>query len=366
MGSKQYSLDKSDGWMALAERLGCAQMGRTGLNPAVGCVIVKNGVVVGRGATANGGRPHAEAIALEQAGQRAEDADVYVTLEPCAHFGQTPPCAERLIAAKVARVYCPWQDPDPRTAGKGFAALRVAGIEVHQMRRPANDGIRGFMINQVHGRPFVALKVATSLDGKIALSNGKSQWISGDVARLRTRALRASFAGIAVGIGTALADDPQLSTRLAGLPDPRPIVFDRQGRLPSNAKLFQNPNLVIVTGEDAPSREPTGAQILHVPEGERSLDLNASLAAIYQEANIGSILLEGGAQLAASFLRENLVDRIYHVATGAVMGGDAMAAVGALGLQEMRDVLRFEMVASERWGSDCLLVFERAMDFQDF
>ncbi len=339
--------------MALAERLALAQLGATGMNPAVGAVVVKNGVVIGRGATMDGGRPHAERVALDQAGARAKGADVYVSLEPCAHHGGTPPCADALVEAGVARVICPWRDPFPKVDNAGFARLEEAGIELVRMRRALGDPLRYFFTNQVLKRPFVALKLATSLDGKIALQNGESQWISGVVARRFTRALRARYHAIGVGLGTVLQDDPQLTTRLEGLRDPRPVVFDSEARTPRNARVFAYGGGVLVS-----KRRPEGVEANWVEHDPRDL---VNLMPKLLEAGVSSLLLEGGGELAASFARANLLDRIYHVSTGALMGADARAGLGALGLEVMEDVARPKLTMSQRLGEDVLVQF----DFDD-
>ncbi len=339
--------------MALAERLADAQTGRTGGNPAVGCVLVKNGQVIGRGATANGGRPHAEALALAQAGSQAEGATAYVTLEPCAHIGQTPPCAEALIEAHIHKLVCPWIDPDPRVGGKGIDRLQQAGVEVEMIHREMGDPLRIFFTNQKLKRPFIAFKVATSLDGKIALSNGESRWISGEYARRYTRFLRSRFHGIAVGVQTVLADDPILSTRIEGLPSPRPVIFDRAVRIPEQAKIL-NTKPIIICHEGA-QKPHFNAEFLPVNAGGNELIEAMEKLLDY---GISSIMLEGGATLAASFLRAGFIDRILHVTTGSVMGADALSALGPLGLSEMNQIHRFSLSARQNLGEDVLLQYD--------
>jgi diaminohydroxyphosphoribosylaminopyrimidine deaminase / 5-amino-6-(5-phosphoribosylamino)uracil reductase len=229
--------------MAAALSLAARNLGQVWPNPAVGCVVVDAaGRVVGRGFTQPGGRPHAETEALAMAGERARGGTAFVTLEPCAHHGKTPPCAEALIAAGIARCIAAIEDPDPRVSGRGLAMLRQAGIAVET--GPLADQARtlnaGFLTRVTAGRPFVALKLATSLDGCIATRAGESRWITGEAARAFGHRLRATHDAIAVGSGTVLADDPELTCRLAGLEHRSPVrlVFDRRGRVPARAKVM--------------------------------------------------------------------------------------------------------------------------------
>lgn len=226
--------------LALARR----GLGRVWPNPAVGCVIVKDGHVVGRGFTQSGGRPHAEPVALAMAGDAAQGADVYVSLEPCSHFGKTPPCADTLITAGVARVIAAAVDPDPRVSGRGLARLRDAGVDVVEgVRRDEAEALNAGFFSRVRtGRPLVTLKCATTLDGRIALSNGESKWITGPEARRRGHLLRCDHDAILIGSGTALADDPALTCRLPGLEGCSPVrvVMDGSLRLPVTSALVRS------------------------------------------------------------------------------------------------------------------------------
>src|SRR5580700_4659831 len=230
------------GHMRTALGLARRGLGNTWPNPAVGCVIVKDGRVVGRGWTQKGGRPHAETEALARAGKGAKGATAYVSLEPCSHHGKTPPCAEALIAAGVSRVVAAVEDPDPRVSGRGIARLRAAGIAVEAglCAAEAAELNAGFFCRVAQGRPLVTLKLAASLDGRIATPTGKSRWITGPAARERAHLLRAAHDAVLIGTGTALADDPQLTCRLPGLEARSPvrIVIDRTLRLPATLRLF--------------------------------------------------------------------------------------------------------------------------------
>ncbi|MCB2111260.1 MAG: bifunctional diaminohydroxyphosphoribosylaminopyrimidine deaminase/5-amino-6-(5-phosphoribosylamino)uracil reductase RibD, partial [Rhodobacteraceae bacterium] len=270
--------------MSLALALGRRGLGRVWPNPAVGCVIVREGRIVGRGRTADGGRPHAETVALAEAGAAAEGATAYVSLEPCAHHGQTPPCAEALIAAGVARVVTALEDPDPRVAGRGHAMLRAAAIAVTTgvMEPEARAGQQGFLTRVRLGRPMLTLKLAASLDGRIATASGESRWITGPEARRRVHAMRATHDAVLVGAGTARADDPELTVRGLGptpmpqpVPQPVRVVAARGLDLPRGGKLAKTiaeAPLWLLHGSGAPSAaradwQALGARLIVADEG---------------------------------------------------------------------------------------------------
>ena len=300
--------------LTLAERA----LGRVAPNPAVGCVIVSaEGRVVGRGWTQAGGRPHAETVALAQAGEAAHGATVYVTLEPCAHFGQTPPCADALIAAGVARVLAAVEDPDPRVKGKGFEKLRAAGIEVVAgvLEKEAAALNAGFFLRVTQNRPLVTLKIAQSKDGKTIRKSG-GQWITGEEARRFGHLLRAKHDAILIGTGTALADDPELTCRLPGMEDrsPQRIVLDTQLRLPTRSKLAttarQVPVLVMTAAQGGDALRAPGVEIVEIAKNDSGrLDLAAVLRELARRG-ITRLLVEGGATVAAAFLEADLVDRL--------------------------------------------------------
>lgn len=342
-------------------------VGRTAPNPAVGCVIVSSdGRIVGRGWTAPGGRPHAETQALMAAGSAARGATAYVTLEPCAHYGQTPPCAMALIDAKIARVVVAVTDPDPRVAGKGVAMLREARIAVTEgvCRAEALALNQGFFLCRTVGRPMVTLKLATSLDGKIASAGGESKWITGPAARRYGHMLRASHDAILVGIGTALADDPELSCRLPGLEDRTPvrIVLDSQLLLPGWSKLVKSARrwpLWVFTLSDDTRFTADGVRLFRVARDARGRpDVGATLTCLAQEG-ITRLLIEGGASVAASFLDRNLVDRLELFTAPMVLGDGGRAAVDALSALGLAEVPRFTRLSRCDLGPDMLERFVR-------
>jgi diaminohydroxyphosphoribosylaminopyrimidine deaminase/5-amino-6-(5-phosphoribosylamino)uracil reductase len=326
----------------------------------------ESGRVVGRGWTRPGGRPHAETEALRRAGALAKGATAYVSLEPCNHHGETPPCTEALIAAGVARVVVAMEDPDPRVSGAGLARLRDAGAAV-------TGGVcgdeaaalnAGFVMRQRSGRPLVRLKVASTLDGRIALASGESQWITGPAARRHGHLLRAQHDGIMVGIGTALADDPSLTCRLPGLEERSPvgIVVDGTLRLPADSALALSARdraVWVVTGQGCGGGRRTplealGVEVIEVPVGEDGRPVLASALAALGERGLTRVLVEGGATLAAGLVRADLVDRIAWYRSNGVIGGDGLAAVSALGLESLDAMARFDRDGFRAVGADLL------------
>lgn len=352
-------------WMRVALALAARGLGRTWPNPAVGCVIVSpTGRVVGQGWTQPGGRPHAEAEALAMAGAAAKGATAYVTLEPCSHHGQTPPCAEALVAAGVARVAVACGDPDARVCGRGLAMLRAAGIAVTEgvLAGDAEHLNAGFLKRMREGLPLVTLKLATTLDGRIATGTGESQWITGPEARRFGHYLRATHDAILVGRGTAAADDPSLTCRLAGLEDRSPVrvVWDSAGVLPASLKLFADGAAPTwrMTGPAVPAT-PTAAKNIPVPLNKAGqLDPKAAMAAL-AERGIGRILIEGGAETAASILKAGLVDRIAWFRAPALIGGEGLAGVGDLGIERIATMQHFGRRELRQLGDDVLELYER-------
>lgn len=343
-------------------------LGLTAPNPSVGCVIVRHGRVVARAVTAPGGRPHAEARALAQAGAAARGATAYVTLEPCCHHGKTPPCAEALIDAGIARVVVSVRDPDPRVDGAGIARLRAAGIVVEEglLGSEASALNEGFFSAVSRGRPMVTLKLATTLDGRIATRAGESRWITGEPARRATHLLRYRHDAIMIGVGTALADNPDLTCRLPGLQQPAKvrIVVDSHLRTPLTARLLASASAVptwFLTRDDTdPTRrravEQAGAVVLPVPGGDAGLDIAAGLAGL-AEHGITRVLAEGGARLAATLLRAGLVDRLVWFHAPSVMGGDGFPASAPLGTELLSAMPRFTRERVAAIGSDMLSEF---------
>ncbi len=357
--------------MAAALALARRGLGRTWPNPAVGCVLAREGRVVGRGWTQPGGRPHAETEALARAGELARGATAYVTLEPCAHQGRTPPCAEALVAAGIARCLSATGDPDPRVAGRGLAILRDAGIAVETglLEQEARALNAGFLTRLALGRPLVTLKLAMTLDGRIATAGGESRWITGEAARAHAQLLRAEHDAVLVGSGTALADDPRLTLRLPGAEGRRlvRVVADGRLRLPLTSVLVatasEQPTWVL-TRRDAekPRRqafEQAGVEVLALPtHAGETLDLAAGLAAL-GERGLTRLLVEGGGQLASGLLQAGLVDRlaVYHAPL--LLGGDGRPGVAALGLERLADAPAFVPLESQTLGSDRFELYGR-------
>jgi len=362
---RRLELDAMRAALTLARR----GLGTVWPNPAVGCVILNDGRVVGRGWTQPGGRPHGETEALRRAGEAARGAVAHVSLEPCCHWGQTPPCVDALIAAGVRRVVVALEDPDPRVAGQGLRRLRAAGLDVDVglCAEEAAELNAGFLSRLRLGRPLVTFKLATSLDGRIAIASGESQWITGPPARERAHALRASHDAIMVGTGTVVADDPQLTCRLPGLGHRSPVrvVIDRHLRIPPAARIIADAHLAptwVVTLRSAdPGRRAAflanGVTLIDVDDdGEEQIDLAAALAAL-GERGITRLLVEGGARLAAAFFRARLVDRLVWVHAPLVIGGDGIPAIAGFDLAALADARAFERLSTETIGDDVLTTF---------
>ncbi len=365
----QVEIDRAHMRAALA--LARRGLGTVWPNPAVGCVIVRDGRVVGRGWTQPGGRPHAETEALAMAGKAAGGATAYVTLEPCAHHGKTPPCAEALISAGIVRVVVAVQDPDPRVAGKGVEMLMRAGVKVTEgvFEAEAAEINAGFFMRVTSGRPLVTLKLASTLDGRIATHSGESRWITGPAARTVAHMLRAENDVIMVGSGTALNDDPDLTCRLAGLVECSPVrvVVDGRLRLPLTSRLVATANeiptwVLTLEGCDQVRRdafEDAGVDVVEVPAGaDGAVDLEIALEAL-AESGVTRVLVEGGAHLAAALLRAGLVDRLIWFRAPRLMGGDGLAAAVAFGVDHLAQTPRFERVEVRPVGDDVMEIYTR-------
>jgi len=360
-------------FMELALTLGRRGQGRTWPNPAVGAVVVKDGVVVGRGWTQPGGRPHAEPEALRRAGEAARGATLYVTLEPCSHVGKSPPCADAIMAAGIARVVSAIEDPNPEVAGQGHARLRAAGITVDiglGALEAAHDHA-GHFRRVRDKRPHVILKLAVSSDDKIGAAGRKPVAISGEAAKARVHLLRAQCDAILVGIGTVLADDPLLTCRLPGMEPQSPVrvVLDRSLRIPGTSKLVHSARetpLWVMTSNlsEAPAAMKLGAAGAHVirvattttpPPG---LDLAGVLHAL-SEKGITRLLVEGGARVASSFVAASLVDEVWLLRGPDAVGTDGIAALDALPLTAITQSPAFKRSASETLQEDTLTIYER-------
>ena len=344
-------------------------------NPAVGCVLVRpdgeGGRVVARGWTQTGGRPHGETEAMRRAGEAADGATAYVSLEPCNHWGVTPPCADAMVAAGIARAVIALEDPDPRVSGRGVARLRGGGVGVEMglCAEEAAELNAGFFLRIHQGRPLVTLKLATTLDGRIATHGGRSQWITGEPAREHAHGLRARHDAVMVGIGTALADDPRLTCRLPGMADRSPVrvVVDGRMRLPLTAKVVATaaevPTWLFTRAEGDPSRreayEDAGVEVITLPVDR---DDPAPMAAIMQllgGRGITRVLVEGGSHLAAALLRDDLADRLVWFRASTLMGGDGIPAAQPFGVDALADMARFERVAVAALGEDMMETYRR-------
>jgi len=360
-------------FMQLALALGRRGQGRTWPNPAVGAVVVKDGIIVGRGWTQPGGRPHAEPEALRRAGEAARGATLYVTLEPCAHHGRSPPCVDAVIEAGIARVVSAIEDPNPEVAGKGHGKLRAAGIAV-------DIGLCGAEAAQDHAghfrrirdkRPHVILKLAVSVDERIGASGRKPVAITGEAAKTQVHLLRARSDAILVGIGTVLSDDPLLTCRLPGMEARSPVrvVLDRALRTPGDSRLMQSARttpLWLVASETAEAASAmklggAGAEVLRVPTdlAKPGLDLSAVLQALF-EKGISRLMVEGGARVASSFVAAGLVDEIWLLRGPDAVGPDGVPALDALPLAAITQSPAFRVRASETLDRDTLTIYERA------
>jgi diaminohydroxyphosphoribosylaminopyrimidine deaminase/5-amino-6-(5-phosphoribosylamino)uracil reductase len=363
-------------FMDLALALGRRGLGRVWPNPAVGCVLVRPGAgsggrVVGRGWTQPGGRPHAETEALARAGDGARGATAYVSFEPCSHHGRTPPCTDALIAAGIARAVVAMEDPDPRVSGQGIAGLRRAGIEVSVGAAAAEARAvnQGFLSRIRLGRPMVTLKLASTVDGRIATHTGESRWITGPAARARAHELRARHDGIMVGVTTALSDDPLLTCRLPGMEDRSPvrIVVDSRLRLPLTAGLVataaRTPTWLITLPGNPSARlqafRDAGVEVIEAPESETGIVDLARAMALLGDRGLTRVLAEGGSRLAASLLLADCVDRLEWFRAPALMGGDGQPAVEAFGVDRLDRLAGFVRLAEHRVGPDLWERYER-------
>jgi diaminohydroxyphosphoribosylaminopyrimidine deaminase/5-amino-6-(5-phosphoribosylamino)uracil reductase len=357
-------------FMQLALTLGRRGLGRTWPNPAVGAVVVKGGVVAGRGWTQPGGRPHAEPEALKRAGDAARGATLYVTLEPCSHFGKSPPCADAIIAAGISRVVASIEDPNPEVAGQGFAKLRAAGItvDIGLGAAEATHDHAGHIRHIRDKRPHVILKLAVSSDDKIAAIGRRPIEITGDIAKSRVHLLRAQSDAILVGIGTVLADDPHLTCRLPGMEARSPVrvVLDRALRIPGDSRLVHSARqtpLWVVTSETSEAAaaarlSAAGAQVMRVHATPGGLDLPAVLHAL-SDKGITRLIVEGGARVASSFIAAGLVDEIWLLRGPGTVGADGVPALDAMPLSAITQSPNYRVRASETLDVDTLTIYDR-------
>ena len=365
-------MDDDETWMARALMLGRRAMGQSGDNPAVGCVIVRDGFPVGLGWTGKGGRPHAETRALAMAGEAAKGATAYVSLEPCAHHGRTPPCAGALVAAGLKRVVATIEDPDPRVAGRGHSILRAAGIEVTTgvLAEEARRDLAGFLSRITRGRPQVMLKLAMSRDGMITAERGRPTAITGELASARVHLMRARADAIMVGVSTVLADDPMLTCRLPGMDKRSPlrVVSDSRLSIPRTSRLVATarevPLWLLTTadaeGGTARALTAAGAEVIVCkPTGEGKVDLHHALQRL-AERGIGWLMVEGGAHMARALIEADLVDEAVFLTAPLELGEGGLPALAGLDLAVVTASDRFRLIGEERLGPDTLKGYERS------
>ncbi len=359
-------LTEDQKWMRLALRLAKKGMGWTSPNPNVGAIVVKSGRVIGKGFHRKFGGPHAEVFALQEAGTEARNATLYVTLEPCSHYGKTPPCADRIIEAGLKRVVVATPDPNPLVNGKGIAKLRKAGIEVTigveaDKAKALNAPFFKFVRT---GLPFVTLKIAQTIDGKIATPSGDSRWISGKASRRLVHRWRSQMDAVLVGIGTVLQDDPQLTVRMVRGRNPIRFVLDPHLRIPETAKILNLPDsskTIVVTGEENRKKtafiQEKGAEVLFVPQNRDELfDVTKLLAAVTQK-NILSILVEGGRGVFSAFLKQRAFDRVA-VFVAPKIAGAGIGPFDDISIERMDEALPLRLFHKRRVGEDWLFEFE--------
>ena len=355
-------------YMSLALSLAKLALGQVSPNPAVGAVIVKDDVIVGQGYTRPPGSDHAEIVALKQAGEEARGATLYVTLEPCCHFGRTPPCTQAIISAGISAVYFTMNDPNPLVAGKGQAELHRAGIKTYvgQYAAEAAELNEAFMKYITTGLPFITVKLAASLDGKIATKTGDSKWVTGEAARKIVHHMRYVSDAVMTGANTIIADDPHLTVRLAvkgGITHKQPlrIIIDGMGRTPPTARIFtETGKTLVVVGTSLPaesrsSLKTTGAEILELPSEAGVMDLK-QLLKVLGERQVTSILVEAGGILLGSLFDAGLVDKVVAFLAPIIIGGKgARAAVAGKGVENLSDCSRLKRVKMERVGEDIMI-----------
>jgi diaminohydroxyphosphoribosylaminopyrimidine deaminase / 5-amino-6-(5-phosphoribosylamino)uracil reductase len=359
--------------MKMALDLAATAKGRTNPNPVVGAILVKDGVIVGSGLHRKAGEPHAEVHAFRMAGEHAKGATLYVTLEPCSHYGKTPPCANLVIESEVSRVVVAMEDPNPQVAGRGINLIRKAGIEVEVGILEAEARLLNerFIHNMLTKTPFVISKVATTLDGKIATYNGHSKWITGEESRFNVHRLRNEVDAILVGIGTVIADDPQLTTRLeSGGKNPIRIILDSELRIPVDAKMTDcsEAKTWIVTQKEAnPEKvhalEEKGIELLYITKHDSGLDLKELMGKLY-EKGITDLLVEGGSEVNGSFLRAGLIKKFFVYVAPKILGGrGSLTPFTGNDVENMDQALDVAIHEIEHYGEDiCITAYPKQED----
>jgi len=355
-------------FLALAFTLGRRGLGRTWPNPAVGAVVVRDGIIVGRGWTQPGGRPHAEIEALRRAGPAARGATLYVTLEPCSHHGRSPPCADAVVASGIARVVSPLADPNPEVAGAGHWRMAQAGVvvEVGLLADAARQAHAGHIRRLADGRPHVTLKLAVSADAKVALAGRKPVRITGEAATARVHRMRAMNDAVLTGIGTVLADDPLLTCRLPGMSSPVRVVLDSSLRLPPSSRLVATARSVplwvmTMQGERtaaALALAARGVEVLRVAEAEEGLDVGR-VVRLLAERGITRLMVEAGPRLAASLLKHDLADEVVLFRSPAAIGPDGIDALDGLDLSAITASGRLKRLSEDAVGVDSVVTFGR-------
>jgi diaminohydroxyphosphoribosylaminopyrimidine deaminase/5-amino-6-(5-phosphoribosylamino)uracil reductase len=346
-------------FMKRALRLSERARGQTSPNPLVGAVLVRDGRIVGEGYHRRAGEPHAEVVALDRAGGLAKGATLYVSLEPCCHFGRTPPCVDRIIERGVSEVVCALTDPDPRVSGRGIEKLREAGIEVRLgvLEEAARNTNEVYLKYITTGLPFVTLKLAQSLDGRIATGSGDSKWITGEKARRFVHRLRSQVDAVMVGVDTVIRDDPQLNVRWVKGMNPLKIVMDSRLRIPMAAQVFEEERTILATTERSSEEkrrvlEEKGAQVWILPERDSRVDLTEFMRKAGREG-ITSILIEGGSKVATSALKAGVVDKLM-IFIAPKLIGTGTDAVGDLGIARIEEAIGLEDIKLRRIGEDVL------------
>ena len=360
----ELTMIEDERWMKRALHLAEKGRGRTSPNPMVGAVLVKDGRVIGEGYHIKAGEAHAEILALRQAREEAKGATLYLYLEPCTHYGKTPPCAPVVIEAGVGRVVIGMEDPNPVVRGKGIESLKGAGLDVEigvleNACRRLNEAFRKYILEKV---PFVILKVAATLDGKIATREGDSKWISGEVSRRLVHRLRNQVDGIVVGIGTIMKDDPMLTARITGGRDPDRVILDSRLRIPEDAKVIETSpsKTILATTELAPKDkrerlQRRGVRVLVLDSVEGRVNLKSCLSRL-GEMEMVSILVEGGSQVNGSFLDEGLIDKVLLFLSPKLIGDpEAMGIFGGKGVATLKEAISLDEFRVRRIGGDLLL-----------
>ncbi|MBI5644111.1 MAG: bifunctional diaminohydroxyphosphoribosylaminopyrimidine deaminase/5-amino-6-(5-phosphoribosylamino)uracil reductase RibD [Deltaproteobacteria bacterium] len=362
--SRRESNRESDDERFMRTALGLARkgIGRTSPNPAVGAVAVKNNRIIAKGFHRKAGEPHAEIEAIRAASEDVKGATLYVTLEPCCHFGRTPPCTDALIQSGIKEVVVGQTDPNPKVGGKGIERLRAAGIKVtsgilEDECRAINDPWTKYITRRI---PFVALKLASSLDGRIAAGGGDSKWITGETSRRLVHRMRSSFDAVMVGINTVIKDDPELTVRLVKGKNPLRVILDSSLKIPLGARVFKDTaGLVIFTTRLAsPAKikkvSALGAKVIIVPRSDSGLDLKRVLKEL-GKMEVTSVLVEGGGLLAASLIKHGLADKFLFFISPMIIGGDGVPSIGPMGLKRLINAPRLTNIIVRRIGDDILI-----------